>query len=78
MRLFAVCVVLAALASPAAACINDIESPSHEREFRSRYGNGTAPSAPSGYPPTIPFLLSAGAGLLMTGAIIAVGRLRPR
>jgi hypothetical protein len=78
MRLFVACLLLVATAMPVAACINDIESPSHEREFRSRYGSGSAPSAPSSYPPTIPFLLSAGAGLLMTGAIIAVGRLRPR
>jgi hypothetical protein len=78
MRLFAACLLLAATAMPAVACINDIESPSHEREFRSRYGTGAAPPTPSAYPPTIPFLLSAGAGLLMTGAIVALGRLRPR
>jgi hypothetical protein len=29
--------VLAGLAGPAAACINDDELPSHEREFRSQY-----------------------------------------
>jgi hypothetical protein len=32
------CVVLVGLGSPAAACINDNESPTHEREFRSQYG----------------------------------------
>src|SRR5947209_2033862 len=51
MRLLLIGLVIAGLTSPAIACINDIELPSHEREFRSQYrGPQTPPSAPSSQP----------------------------
>jgi hypothetical protein len=50
LRLLA-CLVLAWFACPATACINDVELPNHEREFRSQYRRQTAPPLP---PASIP------------------------
>jgi len=65
--------ILVGLATPAAACINDGELPSHEREFRSNYGEPTPPK-PTTVPnlagiTSHPMLLGAGAALL-TGAFV--------
>ena len=38
MRTLVFGMILAGLASPAFACMNDVESAQHEREFRSEYG----------------------------------------
>lgn len=64
------CLVALAAAGPAAACINDVELPAHEREFRSQYRGPAAtppasPPAPTGQPST---------GLLVgTGAVLLAG-----
>lgn len=64
------CLALAVVAGPAAACINDVELPAHEREFRSQYRGPDAtppasPPAPTGQPST---------GLLVgTGAVLLAG-----
>jgi len=68
-----VCLTALAAAGPAAACINDVELPSHEREFRSQYhGQEVVPptklSAPTGRPST-GFLVGT-AAVLLTGAVI--------
>ena len=61
------CLVLAGLAGPAAACINDIELPAHEREFRSQYPASPPPSSGPTNPPPYPLLMGAG-GVLLLGA----------
>ncbi len=66
------CLALAAFVSPAAACINDRELPSHEREFRSQYNRQTPPPTPassdSTYPSGFPLLIGSGS-LLLIGAV---------
>jgi hypothetical protein len=66
------CLVLAFAAGPAAACINDVELPTHEREFRSQYhGPNNPPPANSPEPtgrPSTNLLLGAGV-LLLAGAV---------
>lgn len=62
---------VALAANPAAACLNDSELPSHEREFRSQYRNGYSPfSAPRS--PTEAFFhtaLYSGGAVLLVGAV---------
>ena len=75
------CLVLAVSAFPAAACLNDVELPAHEREFRSHYrGPAAAPVSPSTDPDPHGhrLLLGAGAGLLVgaTGLALAGNRRR--
>ena len=77
-RLFTSLVAVVALCAPAVACINDSELPGHEREFRSSYGNGRAPSeSPAqgwqAYAPTA--LYAAGATLLFSGGFVTLRRL---
>ena len=76
------CLALVVLAAPVAACINDIELPSHEREFRSRYrGPSSTPSAPStdSFTPSQQVLLGAGAVLLVgAGALTLSGGRREK
>ena len=62
-------------AGPAAACINDVELPTHEREFRSQYNRPTPPPAPpvaESAAPSDPAAYSPGAGvgglILLAGA----------
>ena len=67
------CLALIGFANPAAACINDVELPSHEREFRSQYLGpaslaSTLPSDPNGSPNS-GLLLGVGAALL-SGAFV--------
>jgi len=70
-RLFA-CLALAVLAAPAAACLNDIELPNHEREFRSQYNRSapppSAPATESADPGSFPLLFGGGTVLLI-GAV---------
>ncbi len=69
------CLTLVLLAGPVAACINDIELPTHEREFRSQYRGPaspppappTGPTAPLGHP----LLTGAGAALLAGAVAVA-------
>lgn len=74
------CAVLALATSPVAACINDVELPAHEREFRSQYNNPTppAPAAVSPTPsqgPSNAVLIGGGAALLVAaGAVTLFGR----
>ena len=74
-RLFA-CLVLVGLASPAMACINDNELPTHEREFRSQYGELVSrPHSSSPRPLRHELVLGAGSGLLAGAFVLAlVGR----
>jgi hypothetical protein len=73
-RLLACLALLVLTAAPAAACINDGELPSHEREFRYQYRERTAP--PSYSParwlsPGAQMLIGSGL-VLMTGAVVVV------
>ncbi len=68
MKRLLVCLALAIFAGPAAACINDAELPTHEREFRSSYKSSPAPTPAS----TMPSLMGwAGAALLVGAAAVA-------
>jgi hypothetical protein len=70
MRRLLLCLALVLSAAPAAACINDGELPSHEREFRSQYNNGPVvmvPKARSGW------AVGGYSALLGGGAMLAVG-----
>lgn len=74
-RLFAF-LALAAAAGPAAACINDVELPAHEREFRSQYRGPVAPPPasprdPTGQPST-GLLVGTGAALLAGAVALAL------
>ncbi len=77
MRRFLACFALIVLASPAVACLNDIELPSHEREFRSQYKRSTPP-APTAEPayPSGSSLLFGGGTLLLIGAVGLAGTAR--
>ena len=60
---------VAAAAGPATACLNDVELPSHEREFRAQY-RGDAPPPPPSSSPVGTFLHTA---LYSSGAVLLVG-----
>ncbi len=67
------CLLLVGLAGPAAACINDLELPAHEREFRSDYrGPASPPPVPStdASSPSGNLLLTAMGTALLAGAIV--------
>ena len=71
LRLLA-CLVVACCVGPATACINDVELPSHEREFRSQYRRQAAPPPASSVDPGLPpryHLLMGGGSALLIGAI---------
>ena len=72
---------LAAFAGPVAACINDVELPTHEREFRSQYNKPSPPPSPpvtdSVQPAdTTGYGLTAGLGglVLLAGAAVVAFR----
>jgi hypothetical protein len=75
MRTPLACFAAAALAGPAAACLNDKELPTHEREFRSNYHGPDRPS--ESIPPSALPSVVGGAALLL-GVVMAlyVGRSR--
>lgn len=84
MRLGLALAILAGIAAPAAACINDSELPGHEREFRSNYGEPTSPPPPppraldfAGFP-THPMLLGTGTALLTGAFLVTVNGKRAR
>ncbi len=65
------CIALGGFAGPASACINDNESPTHEREFRSQYGRLASLSSAAGSVSTYPLghkLLAGGGAVLLIGA----------
>jgi len=70
--------IVAAAAGPAAACLNDVELPSHEREFRSQYrGDAPAPPSPSPGQAVVHTALYSSGAVLLVGAVgLAVTRRR--
>jgi hypothetical protein len=76
MHRLVVCLALALFANPAHACLNDIELPAHEREFRSSYrGPPAPPPTPPVYPPSNQLLFAGGAVFLVGALALAlVGR----
>ncbi len=67
MSRFVAGLALAVSAAPAAACINDVELPNHEREFRSQYRGPAVPPTVSPAEPTN----RPGNGLLIgTGVVL--------
>jgi hypothetical protein len=80
VRGFVACVALALAAGPVAACINDIELPGAEREFRSQYRDAAPAPPPVASPePARPHagLLYAG-GAVMLLAALRLGFAKPR
>lgn len=80
-RTFAALVAVAGTAGPAAACLNDIELQSHEREFRSQYGRPADPPPPAAEPPRPygPVLFGVAGVVLFAGAVaLAWPNARPR
>ncbi len=74
-RLSACGLALALCAGPASACINDVELPNHEREFRSQYRDRTAPAPapePEYAPPNYVPVAGAGLALLVGGTVLAL------
>jgi hypothetical protein len=70
---------VALAAGPVAACLNDSELPSHEREFRSQYRDGYDPFAPPKSQSEVflhTALYSSGAVLLVGAAGLALTRRR--
>ena len=77
-----VCLSLVALTGPAAACINDIELPAHEREFRSQYRGPASlasdpPSDRSGSPSNGQ-LIGIGVALLSGAVVVTLTGRRAR
>jgi len=77
MRRLLACFTLAAFASPVVACINDVELPNHEREFRSQYreeANVPSPPPPveSSPGPSNQALIGGGAVLLLGAVALAL------
>jgi hypothetical protein len=67
-RLCAGILALALFAGPASACINDVELPTHEREFRSEYARSASP-VPRAIANPINYWVLVGSGaVLLTGA----------
>jgi hypothetical protein len=81
MRRLLACFALAGLAGPVAACINDGELPTHEREFRSQYLRtvDVPPAPPTATDvPSHLLLLGAGAALLVGAVVLTPAGGRPR
>ncbi len=76
MRTLFVIIAFVGLAGPVGACLNDRETPQHEREFRSQYGEPAVPREPIplAHSPS-PKLFGAGA-VLLTGAFFVAVNLR--
>ena len=76
------CLALIGLAGPAAACLNDVELSSHEREFRSQYngpGNPSpAPGPNSAGEPSTGLLIGGGAALLSVAIALTLTGTRSR
>jgi hypothetical protein len=71
MRCLFACLAMIGLAGPAAACINDVELPNHEREFRSQYrGPDSQPPSTEQPSPVKDWLLLGFGGALLVGAMI--------
>ncbi len=75
-------VVLFGLGGPAQACLNDNESPAHEREFRSQYGGlaglPTMDEFAHENPVSFQLLIGSGTVLLVGGFALAMKRTRAR
>ncbi len=69
-RYLLTCIVLSALAGNSPACINDVELPQHEREFRSQYQTEVFDSPPPVPPSALRTTgLFVGGGVLLTAAV---------
>ena len=65
-------------ARPAAACINDVELPSHEREFRSQYNLASALPTDAKAPPSNGPLIGGGSALLSAAVVMTLTGRRSR
>ncbi|HEY1376351.1 MAG TPA: hypothetical protein VGF55_06130 [Gemmataceae bacterium] len=74
MRWLITAVALVLVASAAAACINDREVESHEREFKSQYLAPRPQESPSPQETNLPLAAAGGGLLLLTAAAVVAGR----
>jgi hypothetical protein len=74
MRWFITAMALVLSATAAAACINDREVQSHEREFKSQYLKPRPPEQPSPEPSNVPLMAAGGGLILLTAAAVIAGR----
>jgi hypothetical protein len=75
------CLALIGFANPADACINDVELPNHEREFRSQYlGQASLASTSSdpGRPLSDGLLIGVGAALFSGAVVMTLTGVRAR
>ena len=80
-RIVTVLILGLGLAAPASACLNDRESPTHEREFRSDYGDLDSNSRPAGWGGAMAFwgpIGGGGAMLLLAGLVSTKAIRRPK
>jgi hypothetical protein len=80
-RYLLACFSLTLLAGTVAACINDVELPQYEREFRSQYQIPAAPSAvptPQSYTHTTTGLFIGGGVMLVAAVAFATSGVRVR
>ena len=81
VHVWVLAVVLAGFGGPATACINDNESPSHEREFRSQYGGLVhIPSQEESprRPAPLDLLMGGGVAMLAGSVVLIAKRSRMR
>jgi hypothetical protein len=74
MRWLITMVSLALVASAAAACVNDREVDTREREFKSQYLTPKPPEPVSPEPSNLPLAAAGGGLLLLTGAAVIASR----
>ncbi|MDB5312010.1 MAG: hypothetical protein JWO38_6212 [Gemmataceae bacterium] len=72
------CLAVTAFAGPATACLNDLELPTHEREFRSQYKSPAAPPQVPDPPYRISPGLIFGAGAVLMTSAVALTLIGPR
>jgi hypothetical protein len=74
MRWLISAATLVLAASAAAACINDREVQTHEREFKSQYLIPRPAESPSPESPNLPLAAAGGGVVLLAAAAVVAGR----
>lgn len=76
LRLFAAAAMLALVAAPASACINDFETERQERQFKSLYPDTPGPSPGNESVSPLVSYAGAGAGIALLAAAGYLGLIR--
>jgi len=83
MRQLLASLLAIAFTTPVIACINDVELPNHEREFRSQYNNVVSqppapPPAEASPSPSNQALMGVGGALLLGTVVLTLNGVRAR